>query len=63
MATKAQKKHLEGLARRTLWIAYVWNDHNFDDDIRKYARETAEECGIKSIEDANTFLTEFSKLT
>ena len=44
------------LARRTLWISFVWNDHNFDDNIRKYALETCKELDIKSFEDAQKFL-------
>jgi hypothetical protein len=48
------------LARRCLWIAYVWNDHNFD-YAHKYARETAEECGVNSFDDANDWLMALPK--
>ena len=44
------------LARRTLWIAYCWNDHNFDKPAHHYAQTTAAECGIKSFEEANAWL-------
>lgn len=43
------------LARRTLWIAYVWNDHNFE-AAHEVARETCEAVGIKSFDDANRYL-------
>lgn len=43
------------LARRLLWIAFCWNDHNFD-DAHIEARRTAEECGLKSFEQANEWL-------
>jgi hypothetical protein len=46
---------LHKLARRCLWIAYVWNDHNFD-AAYKCARKTAEECGVHSFDDANDWL-------
>ena len=43
------------MARRALHIAFVWNDHTYP-SCRKMALDTAEECGIKSFEDANTVL-------
>ena len=43
------------LSRRTLHIAYVWNDHNFE-AAHKIARETAKECGINSMEEAEDFM-------
>ena len=46
---------LHKLACRCLWIAYVWNDHNFDEAF-KYAKRTAEECGVHSFDDANDWL-------
>jgi len=46
---------LVALARRTLHIAYVWNDHNFDDpDVM--AVETAEQLEINNFNEANDFL-------
>lgn len=48
---------LQALARRCLWIAYVWNDHNFE-PAHRYAVRTAEECGIFSLEDANRWLAQ-----
>lgn len=49
------KDVLHALARRCLWIAYCWNDHNFE-EAYKYARRDAEACGIKSFEDANHWI-------
>lgn len=45
----------ESLARRLLWIAFCWNDHNFD-AAHITARRTAEACGITSFEQANEWL-------
>jgi len=47
--------NLYDLARRTLWIAWNWNDHNFG-PAHNYAREEAIQQGIKSFEEANDFL-------
>jgi hypothetical protein len=44
------------LARRCLWIAYCWNDHNFD-AAHTYARKEAKTHGIESFEEANDWLT------
>ena len=44
------------LARMTLWLAYCWNDHNFDKRPDQYARECAKELGIAGFEDANDWL-------
>lgn len=43
------------LARRTLHLAYAWNDHNFD-AAHLLARQTAEEVGIHSAEEAEAWL-------
>lgn len=43
------------LARRTLHLAYVWNDHNFV-PAQQLARETAQSVGIFSFEDAEVWL-------
>ena len=43
------------LARRCLWIAYVWNDHNFE-AAHKYAQQEANEHGIKSFKQASDWL-------
>ena len=45
------------LARTTLWIAYVWNDHNFE-HCYKYAREAAEELGINNLDEVNEFISQ-----
>jgi len=49
------------LARKLLWIAYVWNDHNFD-AAHKVALKLAQEFGIESFDQANDWLTEQAKL-
>jgi len=43
------------LARRCLWIAYVWNDHNFD-SAHVEAKREAEKQGITNLDEANDFL-------
>lgn len=43
------------LAARCLWIAFTWNDHNFD-SAKHCARKDAEMYGIHNIEDANAWL-------
>jgi hypothetical protein len=54
-APKITNEALVKLARRCLWLAYVWNDHNFD-AAHVCARKTAEDVGIESFEEANTWL-------
>lgn len=49
------------LARKLLWIAYVWNDHNFDHPYQ-IARKLAQEFGIESVDQANAWLDEQAKL-
>jgi hypothetical protein len=43
------------LARRTLWLAFVWNDHNFD-AAHIEARNACKLCGINSFDEANEFI-------
>jgi hypothetical protein len=50
-----QAPAMEKLARRLLWIAFCWNDHNFE-GAHILARREAEACGIKSFEQANEWL-------
>lgn len=45
------------LARRTLWLAYVWNDHNFE-AAHIEARKTARQNGIDNLEQANKWLAD-----
>jgi len=52
---KSSVLKLYELARRTLHIAYVWNDHNFPHP-KSLCRATAEEYGFTSFDDANNFL-------
>lgn len=48
-------KALIALARRTLWLAYVWNDHNFD-AAHLYAKREAQQHGINSFDQAQAWL-------
>ena len=43
------------LARRCLWIAFTWNDHNFQAPW-KYARDEAAKFGITNIDQANAWI-------
>lgn len=53
---------LYALARNQLWIAYVWNDHNFSLNPEKYAKEAAESMGITNVDDANKLVEAFKQL-
>jgi hypothetical protein len=45
------------LARRCLWLAYCWNDHNFPQMApHQFAREEAEKLGINTFEEANAWI-------
>lgn len=52
---------LQPLARRALWMAFVWNDHNFTHPL-DYAREEAKKAGLNSREDAKKFLSDVAML-
>ena len=52
---------LQPLARRVLWMAFVWNDHNFTHPL-DYAREEAKKAGLNSHEDAQKFLSDVAML-
>jgi hypothetical protein len=56
-ALAAQVEKLKPLARRCLWGAINWNDHNFG-PLHKYCRESAAEAGVYTIDQANTLLEE-----
>lgn len=43
------------LARRTMWIALCWNDHNFD-EYHKYAKADTEGAGFTDVAQANAWL-------
>jgi len=45
----------EAMARRLLWLAFCWNDHNFD-EAHIEARREAEKHGIRSFDEANAWL-------
>lgn len=53
---------LYGLARNQLWIAYVWNDHNFKETPERYAREAAESLSILNVEEANKLFDAYQQL-
>ena len=53
---------LYALARNQLWIAYVWNDHNFPLNPEKYAKEAAESMGITNVDDANKLVETFKQI-
>ncbi len=55
MPTIITTEIVEQLAFRTLWIAYAWNDHNFE-PAHVVARETCEKLGITSLEQAQNLL-------
>lgn len=50
-----EQDKLLALAKRCLFLAYVWNDHNFA-DAHIEAREQAQRLGINNLEMANEFL-------
>lgn len=51
---------LRSLAFRTLWLAYVWNDHNFK-AAHLEARETCGKLGIRSLNEANAWLDKMDR--
>ncbi len=52
---EARAAERDALARRCLWLAFVWNDHNFG-PAHLEARKEAESHGITSFEAANSWL-------
>lgn len=46
----------ESMARRLLWLAFVWNDHNFE-KAHIEARREAEAHGITTLKQANEWLS------
>jgi hypothetical protein len=54
-ALAAQVEVLKPLARRCLWGAVNWNDHNFD-SLHKYCRKSAAEAGVFTVDQANALL-------
>lgn len=46
----------ESMARRLLWLAFVWNDHNFE-EAHIEARREAEAHGITTLKQANEWLS------
>ena len=52
-----QKQAVYNCIREYLWMARVWNDHNFTyDDILHKAKTAANDLGCSSVAEANDFL-------
>jgi len=54
-ALAAQVEQLKPLARRCLWGAVNWNDHNFE-PLHKYCRKSAADAGVFTVDQANALL-------
>lgn len=54
-AALAQVEQLKPLARRCLWGAVNWNDHNFE-PLHKYCRKSAADAGVFTVDQANALL-------
>ena len=54
-ALAAQVDRLKPLARRCLWGAVNWNDHNFE-PLYKYCRKSAADAGVFTVDQANALL-------
>ena len=52
---RAQVELLKPLARRCLWGAVNWNDHNFE-PLYKYCRKSAADAGVFTVDQANALL-------
>ena len=50
------------LVRNQLWIAYVWNDHNFRNKPEQYAREAAHTSKVTSFDEANELIRKIEQL-
>ena len=44
------------LIRTLFWIAFCWNDHNFEVKPEQRAREVCAKYGIETLEQANEYL-------
>ena len=52
-----QKQAVYDCIREYLWMARVWNDHNFTYDIiREKAKKAADSLGCSTVEEANELL-------
>ena len=49
------------LIRTLFWIAFVWNDHNFENHPEQTARDVCERYGIQTLADANEYLESISE--
>lgn len=54
-ALAAQVEQLKPLARRCLWGAVNWNDHNFE-PLHEYCRKSAADAGVFTVDQANALL-------
>lgn len=50
------------LVRNQLWIAYVWNDHNFPNMPEHYAREAAHTSKVTNFDEANELIGKIEQL-
>ena len=50
------------LVRNQLWIAYVWNDHNFPNRPEHYAREVAHTSKVTNFYEANDLIGKIEQL-
>ena len=48
------------MIRSLMWIAFVWNDHNFSQTPSEAARETLAKYGIENLAQANCYLDRLS---
>jgi hypothetical protein len=56
----AKDVDLVKLARQTLHLAWVYNDHNFEKSAKQMARDISIECGIRDLDEANEYLSAMS---
>ena len=57
-----QKKAVYDCIREYLWMALVWNDHNFTYDvIREKAKKAADALNCSTVEEGNEFLDQLQK--
>lgn len=60
--TDQEKQAVYDCVREMLWVAKVWNDHNFSPDvIREKAKRLSARLDIKNVDEANEFLNQLQK--
>lgn len=58
--SKMDEEHRK-LIRRLMWIAFVWNDHNFEHTPQHYAREELEKIGVTNFDEAYDYLDKLAE--